>query len=74
MRFTISVEQRIQQLTQGAATAENSRFHSSHRHFEYLGDFFVLESLKIAQNHGAPKDVGDRLQRAPNRQLCLTGR
>jgi len=41
MRFTISVEQWIQQLAQGPTPAKNSRFHSSYGHFEYLGDIFV---------------------------------
>jgi hypothetical protein len=41
VRFTISVEQWIQQLAQGATAAKNSRFHSPYRYFEDLGNLFV---------------------------------
>ena len=49
------VEKRVEQIFQGAAAAQDARFHSAHATFQNFGNFLVAQTLQISQDDSAAK-------------------
>jgi len=57
-------EQRLENFFQGAAAAQDARFHRAHATIENFGDLFVAEAFNVAQDDGAAKHFRHLQQRA----------
>ena len=55
-------EERIKKILQGATPAQDAGLDGADAALENLGDFFVAEAFKVAQNHGAAERMRDLLQ------------
>src|ERR1700747_863901 len=62
-------EKRVQQILQGAATAQNARLHCAYAAFQNFGDFLVAETLEIAKNHSTAKYIGNFIERGLHYRL-----
>jgi len=63
-------EQRLQNVLERVAAAQNSGLHGPDTALENFRDFLVAEAFEVAQNHRAAKDVGTRCK-APRTALEL---
>src|SRR5215467_17507 len=57
MARAMFAEQRIEQFLEGAASAQDARFHRTDATLEYLGNFLVAQTLQVAQDDGAAKHI-----------------
>src|ERR1700686_4483089 len=58
MRRVMLDEKRVEQILEGAASAQNARFDSADATFENFGDFFIAQTFQIAQDDRAAKHIG----------------
>src|SRR5579859_2290680 len=51
-------QERLQQIFQRAASAQDARLNGADAAFQNFGDFFVAQTFQVAQNHRAAKNFG----------------
>jgi len=71
-RFPLT-EQRFQEFFEGAAAAQDARFHRTNAAFQHFGDFFVAQAFQVAKDYSAAKDLRNFLQSVLHRLLNFVG-
>src|ERR1700688_109667 len=64
MRRGMLDEKRVEQIFEGAASAQNARFYGADATFENFGDFLVAQPFQIAKDDRTTKHVGNLAERA----------
>src|SRR5262249_29474621 len=73
VRGAVLAEQRVEQLLQGAAAAQDARFHRAHAAFQHFGDLLVAQPFQIAEDDRPAKHLRYPGQRALDHRLDLAG-